>query len=81
MTEYNIYGLIYKDAFENETVAVFAAESDKEAIGMLEESLIKDKGYEYLKNRLDAKAIKTDYKASKKGIVFGYDSLSGSLMN
>ena len=80
-TEYNIYGILYDDVTKQRTHATVAAESDEEGIGMLEKSLVDGKGYEFMKGSLNAEAMDTGFKTSKKGIVFGYDELSNSLLN
>lgn len=70
--EYTIYGVYYVDRFENKTFAVIAAESDKNAISLLEQAVQPSlRGTNF-----DPVAEETRFKTSKKGIVFGYDSFS-----
>jgi hypothetical protein len=80
-TEYPIYGILYDDAVGDRSVALSAAESNEEAVGMLEKALVEGKGYERMKGDLNAEVIDTGFKTSKKGLIFGFDVLSHSLLD
>jgi hypothetical protein len=77
---YNIYGILYDDALGERSIAVASAESDDEALGMLEKSLVEDKGYERMKGDLNAEIILTEFSSPKKGLIFGFDRLSNSYL-
>jgi len=80
MEEYNIYGILYKDFLGRKVGAAVSAESDKEAIRILEKAVVDGKGYKRMKGNLDAETMDTRFKTSKKGLVFGYDFLTDSLL-
>ena len=78
---YTVYGILYYDDIKQRSVAVAAAKTGDEAISMLEEALVEGKGYRFMKGQLNADAIDTGHKSSKKGLVFGFDRCSQSLLN
>ena len=78
--EYTIYGILYYDDIKQHTLAVVAEESGGQAINLLEKALVEGKGYEHMKGQLDADAIDTGHKSSKKGLIFGFDKFSNSLL-
>jgi hypothetical protein len=81
MVEYNIYGILYVDFMERKSCAFVSAESDWEAIGMLEKYLKeKDKKIEKENDRrlggrasVHPIAKDTGIKTPEKKIIFGYD--------
>jgi len=77
---YPIYGILYDDDIRRRSVAVAAAKTDEEAIGMLEKALVEGRGYEHMRGQLNADAIDTGFKASKEGLIFGFDRFSNSLL-
>jgi hypothetical protein len=78
--KYTIYGILYYDDIKQHTLAVVAEESGEQAINLLEKALVEGKGYEHMKGQLDADEIDTGFKASKKGLIFGFDKFSNSLL-
>jgi len=76
--DFDIYRTIY-DFRGTKSFAVCSAESDKEAVSVLEKALVEDKGYSlYQVKPLNVNITKTDFKSSKKGLIFGYDEFSHS---
>jgi hypothetical protein len=78
--EYTIYEILYDDDIKIRSLAVAAAKTDEEAIGMLEKKLVEGRGYEHMKGQLNAVATDTGYKSSKKGLISGFDRCSNSLL-
>lgn len=78
--EYSVYGILYDNDIKQRSVAVAAEESGEQAINLLEKALVEGKGYEHMKGQLDADAIDTGFKCSKKGLIFGFDRFSNSLL-
>jgi len=79
--EYSIYGIRYEEWEGNRVNAVCSAESSEEAISILEKAL-KDKGHEeerIEKIHFSIKIKETEFKTSKKGMIFGYDFIKGFL--
>jgi hypothetical protein len=79
-TWYTIYGILYDDDIRQRSSAVVAEESGEKAINELERVLVEEKGYEHMKGQLNADAINTGYKSSKKGLIFAFDKFSNSLL-
>lgn len=77
---YNIYGILYNDALGERSIAVAAAESDDEALGMLEKSIVEEKDYEKMKGDLNAEITLTEFKSYKKGLIFKFDRFSNSFL-
>jgi hypothetical protein len=44
---------------------------------MLEKAIVEKLGYEHMRGRLNPETIRTKFTANIKGIIFGYDNLSG----
>lgn len=78
--EYTIYGILYDDSLGERSVAVVAESSSEEAINELERALVEEKGYEYMKGKTNPEVIDSGFKSFKKGIVFGLDAFSNSLL-
>ena len=82
MEEYNIYGILYiNPLWKHKANAVVSAESNTEAINMLEKTLIEDKDYnKNIKGNLNPEVIEIlGVKASEK-FIFGYDIATNSLL-
>lgn len=77
--KYYIYGIMYKELAGKRVNAVCSAESHEEAKSILEKAL-KDKGREddWIKE-MNPLITETEFKTSKKGIIFGYDFRFGYL--
>jgi hypothetical protein len=78
--KYTIYGILYDDDIRRRSVAVAAAKTDEEAIGMLEKALVEGMGYEHMRGQLNADTIDTGFKASKEGLIFAFDRCSNSIL-
>jgi hypothetical protein len=79
--EYTVYGIIYRGADDITCGAAVAAESGQEAESILEKAVVIGKGYEFMKGSLFSSSQDTGFKTDKKGVVFGYDSRSGSTLD
>lgn len=77
--QYKIYGIFYTDRLDDNAIAVIAAETDSEAVSLLEEA-VKGKGYMMSKTDLNAIAEETGFTTNKKGLIYGYDALSRSML-
>ena len=77
--EYKIYGIFYQEQKFNDMIATCAAESSEEALSFLEEAL-EDKGFKHVRGPLNAVVEDTGFKTEKKGIIYGYDSLSRKIL-
>lgn len=79
---YHIYNMLYKynSNFTEQSFAVAAAESSEEAGNILEKILTEKRGSEYMKGKINLKTTDTGYTTSKKGLIFGFDKLSNSLL-
>jgi hypothetical protein len=75
--KYNIYGILYNSPDRGVANAVVSAESIEEAEGMLEKTIVEELGYESMVGHLNPETFETKFKTNKKGIISGYDSLSG----
>jgi hypothetical protein len=78
--KYTVYGILYDDDIKQRSLAVVAEESDEKAINELERALVEGRGYEHMKGQLNAEAMDTGFKTSKKGLIFGFDKFSNSLL-
>lgn len=72
--EYTIYSILYRNIVGEKSGAVVSAESDKEAISLLETSLEEKRGINVGLLLSKMIVLETEFRTSKKGIVFGYDS-------
>lgn len=72
-TRHSIYGILYYDAFRQRSVASVSADSDKEALSILEKVLIKRK--QTIDKSLNPEIIPTEYKTFKRGIYPKFDTL------
>ncbi len=82
MVEYNVYGILYVDFMERKSCAIVSAESNWEAIGILESFLKKKDKENNEKERgsIHPTAKDIGIKTSEKKIIFGYDVWSDSFL-
>lgn len=75
--EYNIYGVLYTDKLDDRASVVISAKSEKEAVSILEEAV---RGVGHMNSNLNPDITDTGFKTSKKGLIFGYDQFSNTLL-